>query len=62
MPAKLEAPAEKTDIRLFTADKEFMEPLLRGRNSSINEFVRDLFHRAANIKRQELGIDPVPPL
>lgn len=56
MPARLPSPASKHDIRLFDADVDFMRPLLERQNSTLNDFVRDLFHRAANLHRARLGL------
>lgn len=56
MPARLSLPATKRDIRLYDADVEFLAPLLDQANVTLNEYVRDLLHRAANVKRRELGL------
>lgn len=62
MPAALPAPSSKHDIRLYDSDVTLLAPLLANRNSTLNEFVRDLVHRAANSKRRELGLPQEPPL
>lgn len=56
MPARLDRPASKRDIRLYDEDVEFLGPYLERHNSNLNEFARELVHRAANAKRRELGL------
>lgn len=56
MAARLDRPASKRDIRLFDEDVDFLTPYLERHNSTLNEFVRGLTHRAANAKRKELGL------
>lgn len=58
MPARLDPPAHKHDIRLFDEDAEFLTGYLARHNSTLNEFVRDLVHRAAVEKRRALGLFP----
>lgn len=58
MPARLDHPASKHDIRLFDDDVAFLSGYLARHNSTLNEFVRDLVHRAANEKRRALGLLP----
>lgn len=56
MPARLDRPATLKDIRLYDEDIGFLAPVLAARNITLNEYVRDLVHRACNAKRVELGM------
>ncbi len=64
MPAPLPAPATKRDVRFYNADINFLDRYLRDRNTTFNDLARDLVHRYANAKREQLGLaveQPHPP-
>lgn len=56
MPARLDRPATKRDLRIYDEDWLFIAPLCATGNITPSEWVRDLVHRAANAKRRELGL------
>lgn len=61
MPAPLDRPSVKKDIRLYTEDVAFLEPILRNpkNNTTLNEYVRSLVHNAANAQRKKLGLPEI---
>lgn len=61
MPAALDRPSVKKDIRLFTEDVAFLTSLLStpANNTTLNEWVRTLVHNAANRERKKLGLPEI---
>lgn len=56
MPAKLDKPSILKDIRLYAEDVSLLESLLHKNHSTLNAYVRELVHNAANRERRKLGI------